>query len=73
MFNQIDTNNDGQLTREEVSAFLKTNQMSDAGGDESSHDTLVEEIFSHEDFDKNGMISREEFSGPSGRHHSEEL
>ena len=28
------------------------------------HDNLVEEIFQHEDKDKNGVISFEEFSGP---------
>lgn len=28
------------------------------------HDKLVEEIFQHEDQDKNGFISHEEFSGP---------
>lgn len=74
MFNQIDTNSDGQLTREEVSAFLK-NQVPSASGDESStefgHNTLIEEIFSHEDVNKDGLISREEFSGP--KHHSDEL
>ena len=59
VFNQIDTNNDGQLTREEVSAFLK-NQVPGASGDESSsefgHNTLIEEIFSHEDVNKDGLI-----------------
>lgn len=28
------------------------------------NDKLVEEIFQHEDKDKNGFISHEEFSGP---------
>lgn len=28
------------------------------------HDKLVEEIFTHEDKDKNGFISFTEFSGP---------
>lgn len=28
------------------------------------HDKLVEEIFIHEDKDKNGYISHDEFSGP---------
>lgn len=28
------------------------------------HDKLVEEIFQHEDKDKNGFISHDEFSGP---------
>lgn len=30
----------------------------------ADHDKLVEEIFQHEDKDKNGFISHEEFSGP---------
>lgn len=42
---------EGQET-EEVKNMLK------------EHDKLVEEIFQHEDKDKNGLISHEEFSGP---------
>jgi FK506-binding protein 14 len=30
----------------------------------ADQDKLVEEIFQHEDKDKNGFISHEEFSGP---------
>lgn len=30
----------------------------------AEHDKLVEEIFQHEDKDKNGLISHDEFSGP---------
>lgn len=30
----------------------------------AEHDKLVEEIFQHEDKDRNGFISHEEFSGP---------
>lgn len=30
----------------------------------AEHDKLVEEIFQHEDKDKNGFISHDEFSGP---------
>jgi len=30
----------------------------------ADHDKLVEEIFQHEDKDKNGFISHDEFSGP---------
>lgn len=30
----------------------------------SENDKLVEEIFQHEDKDKNGYISHDEFSGP---------
>lgn len=56
----------------QVSDYLKK-QMVPADGAEmsedvkqmlESHDKLVEEIFQHEDKDKNGFISHEEFSGP---------
>lgn len=56
----------------QVSDYLKK-QMVPADGAEMSedvkqmlegHDKLVEEIFQHEDKDKNGFISHEEFSGP---------
>ncbi|CAK1588526.1 unnamed protein product [Parnassius mnemosyne] len=55
-----------------VSEYLKK-QMEPADGGEMSEDIkqmldnqdkLVEEIFQHEDKDKNGFISHEEFSGP---------
>lgn len=54
-----------------VSEYLKK-QMVAVEGQETEevknmlkeHDKLVEEIFQHEDKDKNGLISHEEFSGP---------
>lgn len=55
-----------------MSDYLKK-QMVAAEGDVQSeevknmladHDKLVEEIFQHEDKDKNGFISHDEFSGP---------
>ncbi|KAG8227427.1 hypothetical protein J437_LFUL000436 [Ladona fulva] len=56
----------------EVSEYLKK-QITDVEGGEpaddmkrmlENHDKLVEEIFQHEDKDKNGFISHEEFTGP---------
>ena len=55
----------------QVSEYLKK-QMSaveDQNSDElknmlKENDKLVEEIFQHEDKDKNGYISHDEFSGP---------
>ena len=46
--------------------------MQNAGGEQGEEarkmmedqDKLVEEIFAHEDHDKDGVISHEEFSGP---------
>ncbi|XP_050360768.1 FK506-binding protein 2 [Nymphalis io] len=72
VFKEIDSDKDNMLSREEVSDYLKK-QMVPADGAEmsedikqmlESHDKLVEEIFQHEDKDKNGFISHEEFSGP---------
>ncbi|CAG9864659.1 unnamed protein product [Phyllotreta striolata] len=72
VFKEIDHDSDNQLSREEVSEYLKK-QMVAAEGDVPSdemknmlaeHDKLVEEIFIHEDKDKNGFISHDEFSGP---------
>lgn len=72
VFKEIDIDQDKMLSREEVSEYLKK-QMVAAGEGEAAdevkkmledHDKLVEEIFQHEDKDKNGFISHEEFSGP---------
>ncbi|KAH8301804.1 uncharacterized protein Fkbp14 isoform X2 [Drosophila kikkawai] len=75
VFKEIDENADKQLSREEVivyvSEYLKK-QMTAVEGQDSSelknmlaeNDKLVEEIFQHEDKDKNGYISHDEFSGP---------
>ena len=51
---------------------FKVEAMAQAGGEQAQQaqemlkdqDKLVEEIFSHEDKDKDGYISHEEFSGP---------
>lgn len=56
----------------QVSEYLKKQMVAADGGQESEdiknmiaeHDKLVEEIFQHEDKDKNGYISHDEFSGP---------
>jgi len=71
VFKEIDENGDKQLSREEVSEYLKK-QMTAVEGQDSAelksmlkeNDKLVEEIFQHEDKDKNGFISHDEFSGP---------
>jgi len=75
VFKEIDGNSDSQLSREEVSEYLKKQMDSikkdgeDVENEEvrkalEDHDKLVEEIFQHEDQDKNGFITHEEFSGP---------
>merc|ERR1712055_1059296 len=52
VFKQIDIDADNALSRDEISSYLE------------QQDKLVEEIFAHEDKDKDGLISHEEFSGP---------
>merc|ERR1711973_150796 len=74
VFKQIDSDNDNALMRDEISTYLKqqVETMQAAGGEQGEEakkmledqDKLVEEIFSHEDKDKDGVISHEEFSGP---------
>jgi len=74
VFKQIDNDVDNQISREELSGYLKqqVEAMQQAGGEQAAQaeemlkdqDGLVEEIFSHEDKDKDGYISHDEFSGP---------
>lgn len=67
VFKDIDLNQDKQLSREEISEYLKK-QMPEAEAAGLKHmpeqDKLVEDIFQHEDKDRNGFISHDEFSGP---------
>lgn len=71
VFKAIDSDHDNQLSREEVSDYLRKQMIeSDQGNAEqvkkilADNDKLVEEIFQHEDMDKNGFISHDEFTGP---------
>merc|ERR1711920_525581 len=74
VFKQIDIDADDALSRDEISSYLKqqVETMQNAGGEQGEEarkmmedqDKLVEEIFAHEDKDKDGLISHEEFSGP---------
>lgn len=74
VFKQIDLDSDLALSRDEIASYLKqqVETMQKAGGEQGEEakkmmedqDKLVEEIFAHEDKDKDGLISHEEFSGP---------
>ncbi|XP_017489668.1 PREDICTED: FK506-binding protein 2 isoform X1 [Rhagoletis zephyria] len=75
VFKEIDENADKQLSRDEVNVYVSEylkKQMTAVEGQDSEelknmlkeNDKLVEEIFQHEDKDKNGFISHDEFSGP---------
>merc|ERR1712200_332775 len=67
----IDIDADNALSRDEISSYLKqqVETMQNAGGEQGEEarkmmedqDKLVEEIFAHEDKDKDGLISHEEF------------
>lgn len=71
VFKDIDVNADGRLSREEVGEFLKK-QLSLSGQDNGAAgqdpDSILNEVFSHEDADGDGFISRSEFSGPKHDH-----
>ncbi|KAL4216923.1 Peptidyl-prolyl cis-trans isomerase fkbp14 [Mactra antiquata] len=67
VFKQIDADNDETLTQEEVSKYLiqqalEHGQQQDENSEE--HKTMIQTIFDHEDKDKDGVISKDEFSGP---------
>ncbi|XP_049812976.1 uncharacterized protein LOC126259928 isoform X1 [Schistocerca nitens] len=72
IFREIDADKDDNLSKDEVSEYLKKQMVAaEEGGDSEEvkrmledHDKLVDEIFQHEDKDKNGLISHDEFSGP---------
>lgn len=74
VFKDIDTDNDNRLSRKEIGEFLKKQiERNQAHGDMGDMDDpdqnqMIEEIFSHEDKDKDGFITFEEFSGPKYDH-----
>jgi hypothetical protein len=49
-----------------VSVFVRKQEAEEGlpSSDDASHNALVADIFLHEDADKDGFISHEEFSGP---------
>ncbi|XP_013381775.1 FK506-binding protein 2 [Lingula anatina] len=66
IFKDIDENKDNKLSPDEVSDFIKK-QMAETGSEmpgEKEHNDMVADIFKHEDKDRDGVISFEEFSGP---------
>lgn len=63
VFGMIDKDKNKELSIEEVRDYLKE-QQGFPNDDESNQETVLSEIFEHEDKDKDGVISYEEFSGP---------
>lgn len=73
VFKEIDADNDNRLSRKEVGDFLKKQlnqaQHGDMGSaDDPEQQEMVDEIFMHEDKDKDEYITHEEFSGPKYDH-----
>merc|ERR1711944_369945 len=74
VFKEIDSDGDLQVSRDELNGYLvkRVEVMKANGGQDAENvdqlleqqDKLIEEIFSHDDKDKDGYISHEEFSGP---------
>jgi len=66
VFKEIDEDEDSHLSREEVLGYLKKQIPEGAEQQENMQDPvkITEEIFQHEDKDRDGLISHDEFSGP---------
>merc|ERR1712055_451248 len=74
VFKEIDVDQDLHVSREELNSYLnqQIETMKAQGGPESENveellsqqGKLIEEIFHHDDKDKDGLISHAEFSGP---------
>ncbi|XP_031573973.1 FK506-binding protein 2-like [Actinia tenebrosa] len=62
IFGQVDINGDGLISHDEVAAYLRKESIPDGDGD-SSHQTVITEIFNEEDKDNDGYISLNEFQG----------
>ncbi|WAR09922.1 FKB14-like protein [Mya arenaria] len=67
VFKQIDVNKDKELSHDEVSDYLLSQAVQHGQNidkDSEDHKNVVQTIFDHEDKDKDGVISLDEFSGP---------
>ena len=59
-FDQIDTNKDGQLSRDELKAWRKTHKHAHKHGNKTERHARAAERFKHADANGDGMISRAE-------------
>lgn len=76
VFKEIDSDHDNKLSRPEIGAYLNKQlnrgQYGDMGTvEDPEQQRMIEEIFTHEDTNRDDFISHEEFSGP--KHDHEEL
>lgn len=63
VFQQIDTDRNGELSKEEIRQHIKRHSGRATPKDEE--DSIVAEIFQDNDKDKNGIISYKEFLNPT--------
>lgn len=59
-FDQIDANKDGQLSRDEMTAWRKTHRHAHRHGNKTDRQARAAERFRHADADADGAISRAE-------------
>ena len=59
-FDQIDTNKDGQLSRDEMKAWKKTHKHAHKKGNQADRQARAAECFKHADTNGDGKISRAE-------------
>ena len=59
-FDQIDTNKDGQLSRDEMKAWKNTRKLAHKKGNKADRQVRAAERFKHADTDGDGKISRAE-------------
>ncbi|XP_041374470.1 FK506-binding protein 2-like isoform X2 [Gigantopelta aegis] len=69
IFKEIDVDGDNRLSKDEVVQFLQEQMKGEEPqdgpeGNMESNEKMASEIFEHEDKDKDGFISHDEFSGP---------
>ncbi|KAK6172069.1 hypothetical protein SNE40_018030 [Patella caerulea] len=67
VFKEIDADGNQLLSVDEIATYLKEQASKHNVGEENveeQHNNMIKEIMAHEDKDKDGFISHEEFSGP---------
>jgi len=64
IFKAIDEDENKMISREEIMAYIKREIPEEQLAEGQNFANIAEEIFEHEDKDKDGFISHDEFSGP---------
>jgi len=64
IFKAIDSDEDKMITKEEIMSYITNEIPTEQLAEGQTFEGIAEEIFQHEDKDRDGYISYEEFSGP---------